>query len=124
MKPLILLVEDHDDNRAVIKRRLERRGHEVVEADDGASAVEAYAKHKPQLIIMDLSMPNMSGFDALARIRELDEEGCARCIAVTAHSMQSIEERCAQVGFDGFLAKPIDFGLLSDEIDRHLSASD
>ncbi len=122
MTQKILLVEDHEANRAIIKRRLERRGLEVVDVEDGRRAVEAYELHKPRLIIMDLSMPNMGGFDALSRIRELDLDGQLRCIAVTAHSLPSIAERCKQAGFDGFITKPIDFTQLSDEIDRHLAA--
>ncbi len=114
----ILLVEDHEANRTVLRRRLERRGYAVAEAADGAEAVHKYASDRHGLVLMDLSMPGMSGFDALAAIRKDDAKDTVPVIALTAHAMDDMREKCAARGFDGFLAKPIDFDVLVSEIGR------
>jgi CheY-like chemotaxis protein len=114
MTVAILLVDDHTTNRNVLRRRLERRGYAVAEAFDGADAVGQYQASKPQLVIMDLSMPGMSGFDALDAIRKGDPDGHIPVIALTAHVTESMRQKCKIHEFDGFLTKPIDFeGLVS-----------
>lgn len=112
----ILLVEDHDANRTVLKRRLERRGFVVHEAADGAEAIDVFARTSAGLILMDLSMPNVSGIEALERIRETKAGESVPVVALTAHAMDSIREKCAESGFNAFLTKPVDFDALMETI--------
>lgn len=113
MTKTILLAEDHDANRAVIKRRLERRGYVVVEATDGAAAVALSQTSSPDCVLMDLSMPVMSGMEALQRIRADAATAAIPAIALTAHAQEAMREKCFDIGFNAFLTKPIDFEELS-----------
>jgi two-component system, cell cycle response regulator DivK len=114
----VLLVEDHDANRAVLKRRLERRGYVVFEAVDGAQAIQQYFAVTPNCVVMDLSMPVMSGLDALTAIREACEGEAAPCVALTAHAMDAMREKCLAAGFSAFLTKPVDFNALVESIEQ------
>jgi two-component system, cell cycle response regulator DivK len=118
----VLLVEDHDANRAVLKRRLERRGYAVTEAADGAQAVQKYAALRPNCIVMDLSMPVMSGLDALTAIRASNEGKAVPCVALTAHAMDAMRDKCLATGFSAFLTKPVNFDALVESIE-HLTKS-
>jgi CheY-like chemotaxis protein len=112
MSDMILLVDDHEANRAVLRRRLERRGFAVVEASDGDQAVARFCERPPGLVIMDLSMPGVSGFEALERIRGSGKGPRVPVVALTAHALETMKQRCREAGFSGFYAKPIDFETL------------
>lgn len=105
----ILLAEDHEANRKVLCRRLARRGFEVIEAADGVEAVAAFQQRRPDLVLMDLSMPNMSGTEALQQIRVMAGGTSVPVVALTAHAMDEMRSECSAAGFDDFATKPIEF---------------
>ena len=105
----VLLAEDHPVNQKVAVRMLERLGHSVVVAPDGAHALRALRSGRFDVVLMDLQMPEMDGFEAVRAIRA-GEAGTGRrlpVLALTAHAMQGDRERCLDAGFDGYLAKPV-----------------
>ena len=105
----ILLAEDNHINQALAVRLLERRGHKVVVAQNGREAVELLENDQFDLVLMDVQMPEMDGFEATAAIRQRETQtGCrTRILAMTAHAMKGDEERCLASGMDGYIAKPI-----------------
>ena len=104
----ILLVEDNEMNRDMLSRRLARKGFEVVMALDGQQAVEAAAAQNPDLILMDMSLPVIDGWEATRRIKAAAATSAIPVIALTAHAMQGDEERARACGCDDYLTKPID----------------
>jgi PAS domain S-box-containing protein len=105
----ILLVEDNRVNEALAKRTLEKRGHDVTVARNGREALDALIQQTPDLVLMDVQMPEMDGFEATAAIRQ-DERKSGRhlpIIAMTAHAMAGDKERCLEAGMDGYVSKPI-----------------
>jgi len=114
----ILVAEDNIDNQEIIRRRLERAGHEVLIAANGVEAVERAKADRPDLILMDISMPIMSGIEATQAIRRTPEGAEVPIIALTAHAMEGDAERCLTVGCNAFATKPVRFSALLDLIDR------
>jgi PAS domain S-box-containing protein len=119
----ILLAEDNVVNQRLAVRLLEKRGHCVVLANDGREALAALERQPFDLVLMDLQMPVMSGFEATAtlRARERTTGGRLPVIALTAHAMKGDRERCLVEGFDGYVPKPIDAGQLFEAIDHVLN---
>jgi CheY-like chemotaxis protein len=113
----ILLAEDHDDNRDMLMRRLTRAGHEVRGVADGAQAVAEALAWRPEVILMDVSMPVMNGLDATRALRERAGDAF-RIIALTAHAMSESRDACLAAGCDAFTVKPVDLPALLNEIDR------
>lgn len=108
MKARILLVEDNDQNRYLARFLLERRGHEVVETDTGAEALELARRLAPDLILLDIQLPGMDGH---AIARELKGDPGLRAIpvvAVTSFAMVGDREKCLEAGAEGYIEKPID----------------
>jgi CheY-like chemotaxis protein/HPt (histidine-containing phosphotransfer) domain-containing protein len=105
----VLLAEDHPVNQKVAVRMLEHLGHQVVVAPHGVAALAALEKESFDVVLMDLQMPEMDGFEALRAIRGRENERGEHqpVIALTAHAMEGDRERCLGAGFDGYLAKPI-----------------
>jgi CheY-like chemotaxis protein len=104
----ILVVEDNLDNRCILVYRLKRIGEfEVIEATNGAEAIDAVERLRPDLIFMDLKMPVMDGWEATRRIRQLDTGKRIPIIALTAQAMSGDEQRAIDAGCDDYLAKPI-----------------
>jgi CheY-like chemotaxis protein/HPt (histidine-containing phosphotransfer) domain-containing protein len=106
----ILLAEDNVVNQRVALGLLERRGHRVTVANNGAEALQAMERGRFDLVLMDVQMPVMGGFEATAEIRrrEQDRGGHIRIVAMTAHAMSGDRERCLEAGMDGYVPKPID----------------
>lgn len=121
MSAAILLADDYEANRAALKRRLERRGYSVIEAADGLEALAKFTEHTPDLILMDLSMPQMGGEESLMRIRESNAGKRVPVVALTAHAMDETKAKCALAGFDAFHSKPIEFDDLLEIISQLLS---
>ena len=116
----ILLAEDNPTNRILALRILERRGHTVTVAENGKEAVDALERVEVDLVLMDVQMPVMGGFEATKAIRER-EQATGRhlpIIAMTAHAMKGDRERCIEVGMDEYISKPIDSTRLLELIDR------
>jgi len=105
----ILLVEDNRVNEALALRMLERRGHRVSVERNGRAALAALQQQTPDLVLMDVQMPEMDGFEATATIRESERNSGKhlRIIAMTAHAMAGDRERCLAAGMDGYVSKPI-----------------
>jgi CheY-like chemotaxis protein len=105
----VLLAEDNAVNRKVVTSLLEKRGHEVLVTTNGKEALAALEKGTFDLVLMDVQMPEMDGFEATRRIR-LSEQGTAfhqRIIALTAYAMSGDRARCLEAGMDGYLTKPL-----------------
>ncbi|MFH1139107.1 MAG: response regulator [Pseudomonadota bacterium] len=118
----ILLVEDEDIGRKLALRLLEKDGHDVAQAVDGAEALEKYRSQPFDLIIMDVNMPIMDGFQAAAVIREMEAQagGVRRTpiVALTAHALKGTREKCLEAGMDSYLAKPVNHERLFEAIDE------
>lgn len=115
----ILIAEDHPDNREMLTRRLERRGYEVHCAENGAIAVEMAVANPPDLILMDISMPVMSGIDATKALRATPGVNTVKIVALTAHAMESARRECMEAGCDDFATKPVDFAGLVALIEKY-----
>ena len=122
--PRILVVEDNEDNRDSLSRRLERRGFEVLLATDGRSGVEMAAAEKPDLILMDMNMPEMDGWEATRRIKAASAENAEApdipVIALTAHAMTGDRERALEAGCSDYHTKPVEFPKLLAQIEALL----
>jgi two-component system sensor histidine kinase/response regulator len=116
----ILLAEDHLINQKVAVAMLRKMGHEPTVVDDDRKALEAWESGPFDLILMDIQMPDMDGFEAVAAIRARERKigGHVPIVALTAHAMKGDRERCLEAGFDDYLAKPIHSDLLAEAIER------
>jgi PAS domain S-box-containing protein len=105
----VLLVEDNEVNQSLAIKVLQKRGHTVVVACDGRQAVALHERHSPDLILMDIQMPEMDGFAATAAIREREKltGGHVPIVALTAHAMKGDRDRCLAAGMDAYLSKPL-----------------
>jgi signal transduction histidine kinase/ligand-binding sensor domain-containing protein/ActR/RegA family two-component response regulator len=119
----VLLVEDNAVNQFLARRLLERWGHVVVLAETGREAVAAHAQQTFDVILMDVQMPDMNGFEATAAIRAAEQgaKTSTRIIAMTAHAMKGDRERCLAEGMDDYMSKPIDQTILFEAIERALT---
>ena len=116
----ILLVEDNELNRDMLSRRLIRRGYEVVLAVDGEEALTSAAREQPDLILMDMSLPKVDGWEATRRLKADPSLGAIPVIALTAHAMAGDRERALEAGCDEFDTKPIEFERLLAKMERLL----
>jgi CheY-like chemotaxis protein len=116
----ILLVEDNEMNRDMLSRRLERRGYQVVIAEDGATGVTKAKSEAPDLILMDMSLPVMDGWEATRQIKGVPETQHIPIIALTAHAMAGDEEKALAAGCNDYETKPVDLPKLLTKIDALL----
>lgn len=112
----ILLVEDNEMNRDMLTRRLTRRGYAVVAAVDGLAAVEAALQEQPDVVLMDLGLPVMDGWEATRRIKAEPRTASIPIIALTAHAMADDRDRALAAGCDDFDTKPVDLERLRAKI--------
>ena len=119
--PKILLVEDNEMNRDMLFRRLKRKGYDVDIAVDGAEGVEKSISEKPDLILMDMSLPVLDGWQATTQIKANSETEEIPVIAMTAHAMAGDREKCLAAGCDEYDTKPVEFPRLLDKIQKLLS---
>jgi two-component system, cell cycle response regulator DivK len=112
----ILYVEDNEDNVYMLTTRLRRKGYEVVVATDGEQGIAAAGSETPSLILMDLSLPVLDGWEAARRIKAAPETAAIPIIALSAHAMAGDRERALAAGCDDFDTKPIDFRRLLEKI--------
>ena len=120
---VILVVDDQTDNRELLNIFLSRLGYGVIEACNGLEAVKLATSDCPDLIIMDLSMPVMDGFNAVRLLREMSETSSVPVVACTAHHTATHRMQALSVGFNEVLAKPIDFTKLHGVLERFLKAA-
>ena len=112
----VLVVEDDDDSRYLMRLELEQLGYLISEAENGVKGVEIALRDHPDIILMDLTLPEMDGLEATARIRADAEMRNVPIIAVTAHQESDWREEAKASGFDAYVTKPIDGGWLSELI--------
>ncbi len=112
----ILLVEDNEMNRDMLARRLVRRGYEVIVAVDGAQGVAVAQAELPDLIVMDMSLPVLDGWQATQQIKALPATRMIPVLALTAHAMSGDRDRCFAAGCDEYDTKPIEFERLMSKI--------
>jgi two-component system cell cycle response regulator DivK len=108
----ILYIEDDLPNRVLIKRVLEAEGYEVMEAESGREGLLIAQAKRPALILVDINLPEMDGFEVTARLRAMPELGAVPIIAVTANVMKGDREKTLAAGCSGYIEKPIDVDLL------------
>jgi len=118
--PTVLVVEDNQDNRELAAKILKTNGYKVIEAVDGEEAVEKTRSERPDLILMDLSIPKIDGYEVTRRLKGSDESKDIPVIACTAHAMKGDIEDVLAAGCDGYIPKPIDVRQLSNQINRFL----
>ncbi|OIO84815.1 MAG: response regulator [Anaerolineae bacterium CG_4_9_14_3_um_filter_57_17] len=116
----ILYVEDNPDNRMLIRRVLSADGFTVFEAPSATEALKKLQTLRPDLILMDINMPEMDGYTLTARIRELPNMGGIPVIALTANVMKGDKEKSLEAGCDGYIQKPIDIDTITEQIERFL----
>jgi CheY-like chemotaxis protein len=119
----ILLVEDNEMNRDMLSRRLERRGYRVVLAVDGLSGVETAAAQAPDLVLMDMSLPVLDGWEATRRLKAAPATRHIPVIALTAHAMAGDREKALEAGCDDYDTKPIELPRLLGKIEALLGAA-
>jgi CheY-like chemotaxis protein len=118
----ILYIEDNEDNIYMVSRRLRRKGYEVLIARDGAEGLAQAKSSAPALILMDLGLPVIDGWEVTRQLRVAPETAAVPIIALSAHAMPEDRERAFAAGCDDFITKPVDFARLIDRIDVLLRA--
>jgi two-component system, cell cycle response regulator DivK len=118
----ILLVEDNEMNRDMLSRRLERRGYEVVIAVDGQQGVDLAQSARPDLILMDMSLPVIDGWEATRQLKSMDRMKSVPIIALTAHAMSGDREKALEAGCNDYDTKPIELPRLLGKIEALLGA--
>jgi CheY-like chemotaxis protein len=121
--PKILLVEDNEMNRDMLSRRLVRGGYEVIIAEDGARGVAMATSDSPDLILMDMSLPVIDGWEATRRIKTTPELRKIPIIALTAHAMATDRDKALEAGCDEYDTKPIELQRLLGKIETLLAAA-
>ena len=118
----ILIVEDNEMNRDMLSRRLARKGYEVIMAEDGERGVVTAARDGPDVILMDMSLPVVDGWEATRRIKASADLRGIPIIALTAHAMDSDRDKALEAGCDDYDTKPIELPRLIEKIERLLAA--
>jgi two-component system cell cycle response regulator DivK len=116
----ILLVEDNELNRDMLSRRLTRKGYDVLVADDGAKGVELTGTEQPDLVLMDMSLPVLDGWEATQRLKADPQTRSIPVIALTAHAMTADREKALAAGCDDYDTKPIELPRLLEKMERLL----
>ena len=116
----ILYVEDNIDNRTLVRRILMAEGYNLLEAINATEALEILNNTQPDLILMDINMPDMDGYSLTAQIKSTPGFESIPIIALTANVMRGDRERSLEAGCDGYIQKPIDIDALSEQIERFL----
>jgi len=116
----VLLVDDFEDSRIGLKKLLEIEGYEVIEAADGAQAIESALSSRPDIILMDLSLPGIDGFSATQRIKEDAAMNRVPIIVLSAHDEEHIEPMIEKAGWVDFVTKPVDFEALLVRMAKYL----
>jgi CheY-like chemotaxis protein len=120
----VLLVEDNEMNRDMLSRRLRKKGYDVELAIDGPAALEAARSCNPDVVLMDLSLPIMDGWEVTRELRKSPATASLRIIALTAHAMEGDEAKAIEAGCDDYDTKPINFARLLEKIEQQLARTD
>jgi two-component system cell cycle response regulator DivK len=117
---VILYIEDNIDNRTLIRRILTAEGYDLREAGNAGEALETLSLMRPDLILMDINMPDVDGYTLTTQIRGMSGFESVPIVALTANVMRGDRERSLEAGCDGYIQKPIDIDLLPQQIERYL----
>jgi two-component system cell cycle response regulator DivK len=115
-----MYVEDNPDNRLLVRRVLEAEGYRVIEAEHALTGIELAQAERPDLILMDINLPDMDGFEATVRLRELEGFQDVPILALTANVMKGDREKTLEAGCSGYIKKPIDVDQLPVDIAAYL----
>jgi len=115
--PKILLIEDNEQNRDALARRLQRRGYDIIMAVDGQQGIAMAQSELPDLILMDLNLPDVDGWEATQIIKGTPKTQAIPIMAMTAHAIAGDQERALQAGCDDYHAKPVEFTRLLEQIE-------
>lgn len=118
--PKILIVEDNEENRDSLSRRLQRRGYAIVTAADGKAGLAMARSEKPDLILMDMNMPELDGWEATRQIKAIEELREVPVLALTAHALAGDRERAVAAGCTDYHTKPVDFPKLLAQMEAIL----
>jgi len=122
MSAKILYIEDNADNRLLVRRILMVEGYEIFEAEDGVTGIEIALREQPDLVLMDMNLPEIDGYELTKRMREKSVLKDTPIIAMTANVMHGDREKTLEAGCDGYIPKPIDVDALPDQVKRFLAA--
>lgn len=118
----ILIVEDNEMNRDMLSRRLGRKGFDVVIAENGSTGIEMAASETPDLILMDMSLPGIDGWEATRQIKATEATADIPIIALTAHAMESDRDKAFEAGCDDYDTKPVELPRLLEKINKLVSS--
>jgi len=121
--PKLLYVEDNEMNRDMLSRRLQRRGYEVLIAVDGEQGIAQATAERPDLILMDMSLPVVDGWEATRRLKAAPATAAIPIIGLTAHAMSTDRDKCLAAGCDDYDTKPVEIARLLEKIERLLGAA-
>lgn len=116
----ILVVDDNQDSRELVAKILKNRGYQMIEAVDGEEALEKASAECPDLILMDISIPKLDGYEVTRRLKSQIKFKDTPIIALTAHAMKGDREKALEAGCEGYISKPIDIHELPDQIKSYL----
>lgn len=116
----ILVVDDNEDSRELVKKILKKHGYEIIEATDGEEALAKAIAYRPDLILMDISIPKIDGYEVTRRLKSRVDFKDTPIIAFTAHAMRGDEEKALQAGCDGYISKPINVREFPEKIKLYL----
>jgi two-component system cell cycle response regulator DivK len=116
----ILIVEDNEDSRELVVKVLKNKGYVTVEAVDGEEALEKAIAEKPDLILLDISIPKLDGYEVAKRLKNMEEFQGIPIIAFTAHAMKGDREKIIVAGFEGYISKPVNIRKLPEQIRAYL----
>lgn len=121
MAKSILVVEDQEDNRRILRDLLTSRGYDLIEVTDGLAGVEAARREKPDLILMDIQLPGIDGYEATKRIKAEPDLAGVTIIAVTSYALSGDEQKALEAGCDDYVAKPFSPRKLLAKIEQYLN---
>jgi len=124
MSARILYIEDNPQNMQLVRKILKHQGFEVIEAVNGLTGVELANKEKPDLILMDINLPDIDGLEATSRIKANPDLRTIPIVALTANAMYGDEERALAAGCDGYMSKPVSRAKLIDRVNQFLNIAD
>jgi len=116
----ILIVEDNEDSRELAVKVLKNKGYQTVEARDGEEAVEKAISEKPDLILLDISIPKMDGYEVASKLKGLEEFIDTPIVALTAHAMKGDREKVIVAGFEGYISKPINVREFPEQVRSYI----
>ncbi|HHW20964.1 MAG TPA: response regulator [Thermodesulfovibrio thiophilus] len=116
----ILIVDDNDDSRELVKKILKKYDYEIIEAIDGEDAIAKAVTYRPDLILMDISIPKMDGYEVTRRLKARPDFKATSIIAFTAHAMRGDQEKAFESGCDGYISKPINVREFPEQIKVYL----